>query len=167
MAGCGASAGESESSLLVELTEDDIPGAKLSKPFQKYTVAQLRWWLICRGIKPLTSWKKQPPFMEGRSQLPAEEIGEGRKIASLRIHVERAIGRIKRYKYLQDTIPISMARLTNQIVCICAYLANFHVALVPQSESMTDEDVESYLNTLPDESDYNGDDESSSGIDED
>ena len=37
-----------------------------------------------------------PPFMEGRRQLPAEEVRKGRKIASLRIHVERAIGRIKK-----------------------------------------------------------------------
>ena len=28
-----------------------------------------------------------PPFMEGRSQLPANEVKRGRKIASLRIHV--------------------------------------------------------------------------------
>ena len=32
-----------------------------------------------------------PPFMEGRGQLPASEVLEGRKIASLRIHVERDI----------------------------------------------------------------------------
>ena len=29
-----------------------------------------------------------PPFMEGRSQLPAKEVQEGRRIASVRIHVE-------------------------------------------------------------------------------
>ena len=32
-----------------------------------------------------------PPFMEGRQQLPPQEIQTGRKIASLRIHIERAI----------------------------------------------------------------------------
>ena len=36
-----------------------------------------------------------PPFMEGRAHLPSEEVQRGRKIASLRIHVERVIGRIK------------------------------------------------------------------------
>lgn len=36
-----------------------------------------------------------PPFLDGRSQLPAEEVQQGRSIASLRIHVERAIGRMK------------------------------------------------------------------------
>ena len=38
-----------------------------------------------------------PPFMEGRQQLPQEEIQEGRTTASLRIHVERAIGRMKKH----------------------------------------------------------------------
>ena len=42
-----------------------------------------------------------PPFLDGRQQLPYEEIEAGRKIASLRIHVERAIGRIKTYKINQ------------------------------------------------------------------
>ena len=73
-----------------------------------------------------------PPFLDGRQQLPYEEIEAGRKIASLRIHVERAIGRIKTYKILKSTIPLSMARLSNQIECICAFLSNFHPALVPQ-----------------------------------
>ena len=35
-----------------------------------------------------------PPFMEGRARLPSDEVQRGRKIASLRIHVERVIGRI-------------------------------------------------------------------------
>ena len=40
------------------------------------------------------------PFMQGRQQLPQEEIQEGRKIASLRIDVERAIGRIKSFNII-------------------------------------------------------------------
>jgi len=35
-----------------------------------------------------------PPFLDGRQQLPADEVKRGRQIASLRIHVERAIGQI-------------------------------------------------------------------------
>ena len=52
-----------------------------------------------------------PPFMERRQQLPLLEVQEGRKISSLRIHVERAIGRIKIFEICKGTIPISMARL--------------------------------------------------------
>ena len=67
-----------------------------------------------------------PPFLEGRQQLPVEEVQKGRKIASLRIHVERCIGRIKNFAILKGALPISMARLSNQIVCICGYLSNFY-----------------------------------------
>lgn len=66
----------------------------------------------------------------GRQQLPYQEIEEGRKIASLRIHVERAIGRIKTFEICKGTIPLSMARICNQIVCVCAFLSNFQPALV-------------------------------------
>ena len=31
------------------LTEDDIVGASLQPPFEKYTNVELRWWLQCRG----------------------------------------------------------------------------------------------------------------------
>ena len=61
--------------------------------------------------------------MEGRQ--PPQEIKEGRRIASLRIHVERAIGRIKTYLICKGTIPLSMARLCNKIVCVCAFLSHF------------------------------------------
>ena len=42
----------------VQLTSEDIPGAQLDKPFDKHTMAKLRQWLLCRGIKTSTSWKK-------------------------------------------------------------------------------------------------------------
>lgn len=67
-------------------------------------------------LKALNIDPNMPPFMEGRKQLPVEEVVEGRRIASLRIHVERAIGRMK--NFLKGTIPISMARVVNQIVCV-------------------------------------------------
>jgi len=58
------------------------------------------------------------PFLNAQKQLSASDAQEGRKIASLRIHVERAISRIKTYTILKGTIPISLARLTNQIVYV-------------------------------------------------
>ena len=48
----------SGSSFTAVLCAADIPGAELSKPFDKHTVAALRWWLLCRGIKAPSSWKK-------------------------------------------------------------------------------------------------------------
>ena len=92
-----------------------------------------------------------PPFLQGRVQLPSEEVQKGRKIASLHIHVERAIGRIKTFTILKQTILISMARL---IVCVCAFLSNFHPALVtlpPSCDNSEESDVEEYFAQLSDE----------------
>lgn len=46
------------------------------------------------------------PFLEGKKQLLTDEVHEGRMIASLRMHVERAIGRIKNFKILSEMLPI-------------------------------------------------------------
>ena len=42
----------------ITLTEDDIPGASLQPPFEKHTVSELRWWLLCRGVTVSISLKK-------------------------------------------------------------------------------------------------------------
>ena len=91
-----------------------------------------------------------PPFLDGRRQLPPQEVESGRKIASLRVHVERAIGRIKTFSILKGVIPLSMARITNQIVCICAFLTNFQPALVPLPLTCTESDVDKYFEQLSD-----------------
>ena len=41
------------------LDESDIPGACLSDPMDQHTKPQLRWWLLCSGIKAPTSYSKQ------------------------------------------------------------------------------------------------------------
>lgn len=68
--------------------------------------------------------------MEGRAQLPASEVLEGRKIASVRIHVERAINRIKTFSILKTSLPITFSRMANQIACVCGWLVNFQSVLL-------------------------------------
>ena len=93
-----------------------------------------------------------PPFLQGKRQLTTEKVRECRKIDSLCIHVERAIGRIK---ILQETIPITLAHRTNHIVHVYAYLSNFHPSLVPPPEVTPESDVERYFDsTLSDCDDY-------------
>ena len=95
-----------------------------------------------------------PPFMQGRQQLPSKEVEEGRRIASVRIHVERAIGRIKTFEILKQTLPISLARLSNQIVFVCAYLSNFKPVLVPSDTLMQTDvvDDDKYFEDMSDSS---------------
>ena len=42
----------------LSLTAKDIPGAELGEPFEQHQVPKLKWWLLCRGIKTPSSWKK-------------------------------------------------------------------------------------------------------------
>ena len=100
-----------------------------------------------------------PPFMEGRACLLSEEVQRGRKIASLRIHVERVIGRIKNYSILKGTLPLTLSRIANQIVSVCAWLVNFQNVLIPPYTE-DEEDTDSYLLTqFSSESDYDADTE--------
>ncbi|XP_037560410.2 uncharacterized protein LOC119458352 [Dermacentor silvarum] len=66
-----------------------------------------------------------PPFLEGRPQLSEADETETRLIASVRIHVERVIRKIKTYKILSQVFPNSMSGQLNKVWHICALLTNF------------------------------------------
>lgn len=70
-----------------------------------------------------------PPFAKGK-QLSTKACTKTRLIASLRIHVERAIQRMKKFRLLQGVIPISIAAVANQAVFVCAALCNLLKSLV-------------------------------------
>ena len=71
---------------------------------------------------------------------------EGCKIASVRIYIERAIGRIKNFSILTSTLPITLARIANQIVRVCCWLVNFQPALIPPPfAEIGESDVEDYF----------------------
>ena len=66
-----------------------------------------------------------PPFLAGREQMTAAETEETMSIASVRIHVERAIGRMKTYHILDGTLPNTLSPYATQIVAVCGLLTNF------------------------------------------
>ena len=49
-----------------------------------------------------------PPFAKKNTQMPARDVVSTRQIVSLRIHVERAIRRIKQYRILASVMPLSL-----------------------------------------------------------
>ncbi|KAG1951020.1 hypothetical protein F2P79_011251 [Pimephales promelas] len=68
-----------------------------------------------------------PAFTYRRNQLTNEETTRTRRVANVRIHVERAIQRLK---VLSQTVPISMAPKLDNILTICAGLVNLKSPLI-------------------------------------
>ena len=59
-----------------------------------------------------------PPFLQSNTQMAASDVLITKNIARLRVHVERAIGRVKDYCILEGTLPASMWDSVNDII-IC------------------------------------------------
>ena len=71
-----------------------------------------------------------PPFLNGRSKLtPQEEIAT-KRIARVRIHVERAIERMKKYKIISRRLPLSLKPVVSQIVHVIGFLVNYETPIV-------------------------------------
>ena len=71
-----------------------------------------------------------PPTLGRRSQMDAVQVVETQQIASLRIHIERAIRRVKEFNTLSGIIPATLASSANQIWTVCALLTNFQSPLI-------------------------------------
>ena len=70
-----------------------------------------------------------PPFLRGKEQLSAQELVETRRIASLRIHVERAMEQLKNVHIFDKPLLPSFRNTANQIFFVCALLTNFYPPL--------------------------------------
>ena len=80
-----------------------------------------RGFTIKNHIEEIRAKLNIPPFLDGRQQMSPDNVKTGRGIASLRIHVERVIGRVKNYSILKGVLPLSMSRIANQIVCVLSW----------------------------------------------
>ena len=83
-----------------------------------------RGFTIDEELKQLKVDLNIPAFLGGRSQLTKAEAKESQTIASVRIHVEQAISRIKKFRIIQNEIPLTFHGSTNQIWTVCCLLCN-------------------------------------------
>lgn len=71
-----------------------------------------------------------PPFLSGQKQMAVGDVVKTKNIANVRVHVERAIGRVKHCHILQTVMEASMWDSLNEVVYVCCMLANFKPPLV-------------------------------------
>ena len=94
-----------------------------------------RGFTIEEDLKPLGVSLNILAFLDGRDQLEEEEVIESQAIASVRIHVERLMSRVKKFKIVQTEIPLSMHGSINQVWTVCCLLCNFMNPLVKDKPS--------------------------------
>ena len=75
-------------------------------------------------ILPLGVSLNIPPFLGGDEQMTPEQVVKTQEIASLRIHVERAINKIKNFHIWDKYVPLSLFPVVNQMWTVCAFLCN-------------------------------------------
>ena len=89
-------------------------------------------------IRDLLTKKKatlnMPPFTRKcswgkKKRLNVNEIKQTRFIAKLRIHVERAIQRLKQFKLIGNLMPWSLKPLMNQMVKVSAFFLQFNAKI--------------------------------------
>ena len=86
--------------------------------------------LTIEDILPLGVSLNIPPFLGMDDQMSAEDVIATQEIASLRIHVERAINRVKNFQIFDGVIPLSLFGVVNQMWCMCAMLCNMQDPLI-------------------------------------
>ena len=59
-----------------------------------------------------------------------KEAQKAKEFVNSRIHVERAINRIKKYQIFKGTLPITMMQYGDEIVFVCAELCNMKNVLI-------------------------------------
>lgn len=84
-----------------------------------------RGFLIEEELNTIGAKLNIPPFLMGREKLTPQEEVQTKKIAKSRIHVERVIERLKKYKVLRSVIPQFQGPIFSQIVYVVGCLVNF------------------------------------------
>ena len=96
----------------------------LDLPFKDNDSVMADKGFTIQDLLPLGVSLNIPPFLGSYSQMLAEDVVKTQEIASLRIHVERAINKIKNFHIWDGVIPLHQLGLVNQMWSVCAILCN-------------------------------------------
>lgn len=76
-----------------------------------------------------------PPYLSNNVQFSPQEVVDTKAIAHLRIHVERAIRRIKEFCIFHGDFPLALLGTVNQIWTVACLLTNFQGPLILRNSS--------------------------------
>lgn len=83
-----------------------------------------------------------PVKLEGKKQFTEEEDVINRRNSQVRVHVERALRRVKVFRILKGDIPIRSLHLLSKVWKVCAWLTAFLPPLINEKGDLVDGDRE-------------------------
>ena len=89
-----------------------------------------RGFTISEELATYGATLKVPNFTKGKSQMSGKEVGASRKISNVRIHVERVIGRLRKFRILQSTLPITQVKFLDHVMIIISALVNINNSVI-------------------------------------
>ena len=95
-----------------------------------------RGFTIEDDLKKINVALNIPAFLDGRDQLDEDEVLESQSIASVHIHVERLMSRLKKSRLTKMEIPLTMHGSITQIWTVCCLLCNFMDPLIKVQPAM-------------------------------
>ena len=103
----------------------------LNLPFNQGDVVMAdKGFTISDLLEPIGVGLNIPPFLGSQSQQTPSEVIATQEIASERIHVERAINKVKNFHIFNQVIPLSFAGSLNQMWTVCAMLTNMQNPII-------------------------------------
>ncbi|XP_068742098.1 uncharacterized protein [Montipora capricornis] len=111
----------------------------LSQKFENSDTVMADKGFQIADILPLGVKLNIPPFLGANTQMSAKDVVRTQQIAGLRIHVERAINKIKNFLIWKGEIPLSLFSVVNQMWSVCLFVqytrsTNFGIVLYHSRE---------------------------------
>lgn len=75
-----------------------------------------------------------PAFTKGKDQLSEEEVTKTRRIATVRIHMERAIRRLKVFRILSQVVPVTSVKKVIDYLIVCVSWVNLRTHLIKDED---------------------------------
>ena len=102
----------------------------LGLPFDEHDSVMADKGFTIQDLLPLSVSLNLPPFLGSSSQMPGKDVLKTQEIASLRIHVERAINKIKNFHIWDRVIPMHQFGVINEMWAVTAFLCNTQTNII-------------------------------------